>query len=457
MTRLLPFAAAALLGAALLPAAASAGTLTYSGTTVTYTAAPGEENFLTVNWGNGSGGPAPPVFTDHVTITPGAGCEESYSSAFHCPAAGAHPTVIVHLGDRDDVADSSNAQAAGNHVELYGEDGKDHLTSVAGGDLLDGGPGDDILEPDDGDEGPGDVVRGGDGTDDLQLAGTLVASLTATLDGVADDGPPGENDNYAADIENVYGSHTAANTIVGTDGPNIIRGGILADNLSGLGGDDRIEASEGNDRLDGGDGNDRLEGYSGDDVLIGGPGIDSMDGDGLGAWGQVVAGNDRIEARDGNAESINCGLATDTAILDATDTVPTDATTACEIIDRGVATPPPGPVPPLPGPAPKVAAVKSSSLRYARGRIAVRVACPAGATATCRGTVRVRAKRGKKTVTVASAAYVVKVGKTATARLKPTKAGKSLLRRARKMKVSVELTPRGAKKAAAKRAVTLRR
>ncbi|HWI72089.1 MAG TPA: calcium-binding protein [Baekduia sp.] len=462
-TRLSLLVAVAALTAVAVPAA-RAGTLTASGTTVTYTAAPGEKNFLTVNWGNGAGGPSPPVFTDHVDITTGAGCEEIYAYSYDCPGAGAHPTVIVRLGDQDDIAESSNAQAAGNHVELYGEDGNDQLESDAGTDTLDGGPGDDTLSPDDGDEGPGDVVRGGPGTDLLQLAGTLVPALTATLDDVADDGPPGEHDNYASDIENVTGSKVAANTITGTNGPNEILGADLTDTLTGLGGDDHIEGYDQNDRIDGGDGADRLVGGSGDDTIIGGGGVDSIDGDGVGAWGQVIAGNDTINARDGLAEPINCGLATDTAILDPTDTVPADPTTACENIDRGPAAPAP---PPGGGGGGTASAAKpaitSTSLRYRDGRVALIVSCPAAATATCAGTLRartaskVRVGQHRKTVTVLSASYSVEPGQRRTLKLRPTSAGRTLLRRSKTLKLAVELRAKGAKTATATKRLTVRR
>jgi hypothetical protein len=454
---------AALAAVALAAPAASAGLLTASGTTITYTASPGEPNFVSVNWGNGAGAPAPPWISDHEDIVAGAGCQEAVASNFECPSAGIHPTVILRLGDGDDIAESSNTLAAGNHVEIYGEDGNDKLTSNAGSDLLDGGAGDDTLEPDDGEEGPGDVLRGGPGTDLLQLAGTLVPALTATLDDVADDGAPGERDNYASDFENVQGSSVAANTITGTDGPNTITGGDLADVLTGRGGDDKIEGHDQNDRIDGGEGADRLVGDAGDDLIVGGGGVDSMDGDGVGGWGQVIAGNDRIEARDGLAEPINCGLATDTAIIDAIDTVPADPTTACEIVDRGPAAPTPPPVGGGTTPLAAKPAIASTALRYRDGRVRLVVSCPAAATKTCAGTLRartaakVRVGKRRATVTVLSASYSVEAGQRRTLRLRPTTAGRSLLRRSKAVKLTVELRAKGAKAATATRRLTLRR
>ena len=124
--------------ALVLTPAASAGTLSVSGTTITYQAAPGEENFLTVNWGNVAAEPSfIPVLSDHVDVTPLGSCEED-ASGFRCPSAGPNPVFVVRLGDGNDFAQSINDHAAGHHVELYGEDGDDDLDSDASSDLLDG-------------------------------------------------------------------------------------------------------------------------------------------------------------------------------------------------------------------------------------------------------------------------------------------------------------------------------
>ena len=71
--------------------------------------------------------------------------------------------MIVHLGDGNDLAESNNDHAAGHSVQFYGEDGDDDLQSQGSADLLDGGPGNDRLEPDDEDAGSGDIVVGGPG------------------------------------------------------------------------------------------------------------------------------------------------------------------------------------------------------------------------------------------------------------------------------------------------------
>jgi Ca2+-binding RTX toxin-like protein len=76
-------------------------------------------------------------------------------------------------------------------------------------------------------------------------------------------------------------------TIVGTAGPNTLRGTPRADVIAGLGGNDTISGlggndvvcgGAGNDTIAGGPGNDRLAGEAGNDSLNGGPGNDSLVG-----------------------------------------------------------------------------------------------------------------------------------------------------------------------------------
>ncbi|HZY18093.1 MAG TPA: putative Ig domain-containing protein [Ramlibacter sp.] len=76
---------------------------------------------------------------------------------------------------------------------------------------------------------------------------------------------------------------------LGTDGPDSISGGELADVLHGRAGDDALEGGGGDDLLLGGAGNDHLDGGSGLDTLYGGTGDDtyfvSGDGDVIVEWG----------------------------------------------------------------------------------------------------------------------------------------------------------------------------
>jgi hypothetical protein len=419
--------------------AAHAGTLSVTGAnTITFQANPGEANFFTVNWGNVSAGADfVPKFDDHVDITPGPGCVVDALGG-HCDIAGTNPTVIVHLGDGNDLAESNNDHAAGHSVQFYGEDGDDDLQSQGSADLLDGGAGNDRLEPDDEDAGTGDVVVGGPGVDSLWLDYATGGSgpITATFDGVANDGFAGETDNYAADLENLEGVSTAPSiNFVGTDGPNHVQlRGESPDTLIGMGGDDFIDGANGNDVIDGGDGNDTIYGGGNDDRITGGAGLDSLSGEGSGSGFFVsVPGNDTIDARDGVREQLNCGPGADTAIVDELDVVPQDPGSLCEAVDRAGATA-----------APKL---RSSKLSVSQGRIKVSLSC----AAACSGKLTLRTT---KKVTVAAGSYSIAAGKSATVRLKLSAKGRSLMRKVTKVRVKLTASPKSGK--AVSKTLTLR-
>ncbi|WP_028062621.1 calcium-binding protein [Solirubrobacter soli] len=426
--------------AAIVPAA-HAGTLSVSGTTITFQANPGEANFFTVNWGNVSAGPDfVPKFDDHVDITPGPGCVVDGLGG-HCDAAGPNPTVIVHLGDGNDLGQSINDHAAGHSVQFYGEDGDDDLQSGGSADLLDGGAGNDRLQPDDDDAGSGDVVVGGPGTDSLWLdyASGGNGPITASLDGLGNDGFAGETDNYAADIENVEGVSTAPSIhFVGTDGPNVVKmRSESADVLIGMGGDDLIDAANGNDVIDGGDGNDTIYGGGNDDQIKGGPGLDSLSGEGSASGFFIsVPGSDTIDARDGIREQIDCGQGADTAIVDELDVVPQDPGSLCEAVDRAAAAPASGPP-----------TIRSTKLSVKSGRVSVSLSC----AAACSGKLTLRTT---KKVTVASGSYSIAAGKSATVRLKLSSKGRSLMRKVTKVRVKLTASPKTGK--AVSKTLTLR-
>ena len=255
--------------------ASAASSLSVSGDTITLTDAAGERNYVTVNHGNVPDAVA--SVDDHVGIAPVAPCMEFSGIGYSCPTS-VRPTFVLDLGDGDDFAQVINFSAAGTHSELRGGAGNDTLWSYEGSDSLDGGPGDDELVPDDDDPSPGDDVRGGPGTDHLQLAPVLSAEVVATLDDRADDGQPGHRDNYHSDIENVTGAQQARNTIVGTSGPNVLTGQDQADRLTGAGGRDTLDGRGGSDTID------ALDGMSRDRVTCG-DGADAVYADA----GDVVA------------------------------------------------------------------------------------------------------------------------------------------------------------------------
>ncbi|BAU67378.1 hypothetical protein STA3757_47950 [Stanieria sp. NIES-3757] len=76
-----------------------------------------------------------------------------------------------------------------------------------------------------------------------------------------------------------------------TNGSEIIFGSIIADTLSGLGGNDSIQGNAGNDTLSGGDGDDLMFGEAGEDSLSGEVGKDQLQGG---------IGNDTLSGGEGN-------------------------------------------------------------------------------------------------------------------------------------------------------------
>lgn len=206
---------------------------------------------------------------------------------------------------------------------LKGRDGADTLSGDAGDDQLDGGD-DQLVSPDD---RAADGLSGGTGVDRVSYS-AQTTSVDVTQDGVANDGVAGEGDNVSGDVELVIGG-SAPDRLVGDGGPDELRGEGGDDTLIGAGGADVLIGGFGNDRLEGGDDGDSLTGGDGNDTLDGGAGPDSFVGD-----SPIGVGNDTILARDGTAESIDCGPGTDTATIDAADTVPADAFSRCETVDR---------------------------------------------------------------------------------------------------------------------------
>ena len=230
----------------------------------------------------------------------------------------------------DDAADDG-APGEGDNVHsdiehVVGGAGDDTIVGSPANETLDGWQGDDVL-----DGGAGaDHLVGGAGFDAVSYEGR-VTGVQVTLDGVAGDGEPGENDWVDADVEGA----------IGGAGADHLTGSNRRDSLLGLGGADVIDGGREEDVLDGGDGDDsitsrELEGFS---------------------------------------DSVVCGAGVDGVVADSLDVIASD----CEHVDYGGGPPPPPPPPPPPAPALRCRVPKVIGLRLAPARTKIRRAhCSVG-------------------------------------------------------------------------------
>lgn len=247
--------------------------------------------------------------------------------------------ALASCGNGTDVADGS---CAGLDVTITGTPGDDQLRGTPGRDVVWGGDGDDRIEGLGGDDvlcgGPGADRLAGGGGDDTVDGGSdrRYAVDTESFDRQGDilAGGPG-NDilvtgpspglasvdevTYAAassgvDVDLATGRATGeghdlirgeVGTLVGSPHDDRLRGSARAETMKGGGGSDRVDGRGGDDWLDaagstrvehtaragrddspnllvGGTGDDTLQGAEGDDVLEGGDGDDALYGD-LGA------------------------------------------------------------------------------------------------------------------------------------------------------------------------------
>jgi Ca2+-binding RTX toxin-like protein len=271
---------AALIAAAASTAFASsaaAGTARFSASGLEYSAIAGEANRALFVWDG-----------DTVLVSdPGAalvlGCMPRTLTEVRCPAPGVPPSAAgtarcdpcianMYLGDGNDTGEVRNAPARPTlSVLIDGGDGNDQLSANRGtvvggpgndaltGEFLYGGPGDDRLAGTDADNvldgGPGaDLMKGMGGTDRATYA-DRTEGVRVTIDGRSDDGAPGEGDDV--ETEDVDGG-AGPDVLTGDDGPN---------RLIGLCGDDRLTGGGGADVLEGGSGADTIDGRTGDDII----------------------------------------------------------------------------------------------------------------------------------------------------------------------------------------------
>jgi Ca2+-binding RTX toxin-like protein len=329
---------------------------------------------------------------------------------------------------------------------LIGGDGEDDLDARAGADQLYGGAGDDILNGDANQSPAGDLMDGGPGYDKIAADWEVDDDpVSITLAGGADDGHAGEGD----DVRNVESVAThQASKLVGADAAEYLEVVQVTtpSDISGGGGDDTLKASDAADKLDGGAGNDDIDGGFGDDTIVGGPGQDNISGDRRGGdcgpiWCKFPFGNDTIDARDGERDSVTCGLGEDTVLADPVDVVAGD----CEHITPSGA--PAGGGSSAPGKVALSATVVKTKLGRALAHgLTLRVTAPSAGRLTARATGASGAAKAKR------------AGQTKVV-LRFTKAARKHLRHARKakLKITVRLKPARGAATAKTLKVTLKR
>src|SRR5215207_8790958 len=194
-------------------------------------------------------------------IDAGAGCSQITAKIVSC-APGNATQIRVHAFDgKNDITVDDNVTL---DTYLTGSGPKVQT--------IDGGGGRDLIA---GGDAP-DSLAGGPGIDTAEYFGTLTG-VNVSANGNAGDGAPGENDNVATDVENLYGT-AYGDTLRGSDEDSVLYGRDGVDYLYGNDGDDTLNGGNQNDIVNGGAGDDTLSGAAGDDKLNGDGGEDKLYG-----------------------------------------------------------------------------------------------------------------------------------------------------------------------------------
>jgi Ca2+-binding RTX toxin-like protein len=304
-------------------------------------------------------------------------------------------TQPVHV-DLDGVADDGEAgendSIAADVESVIGGSGNDTLVGNASSNSLWGWAGNDTLDG----SGGTDMLWGGDGTDLVTYA-SRSNPVSASLDGVANDGEAGENDQLY-EVESLTGG-AGADTLVGDDLANVLTGGEGSDVLTGAGGDDQLDSRD----------------YLADEVSCG-DGYDSVSGD------------------EADTLSSDC----DSADLSA---APSDAQVAGQTDGSGVAA--------------DALLLDSPIAKITGGKALVRVRCPDSAVGGCRGTIVLRlisrkrkaraslsaAKKRKKArrKLIGRGKFALDAGENAKIEVKLSRNGRRRVLRSRRVRCSVNI------------------
>ena len=357
--------------------------------------------------------------SDTVVVN-GAGAPEAFSLVASTTAAG-HATfdraatpgpgpfnidivtaevLDLRANGGDDAFTSDGAIAAlGLRVNVTGGDGNDTLDGSDAADLIDGGAGNDRINPDDNPAGTRDDARGGDGDDTIIWNGGDDDDLN---EGGAGNDTSLINGANADEIFTINPSETDGRVLfdrLASPGPgafSVDMGTTEALHLEANAGNDRVKGAKGvagriSTILNTGDGNDRVKG------------TDAVDAISLGA------GSDFANAIDKAEDTVSCDSGLDLAVVDKRDFV-----RQCDLVVGGRAR----------------VAIKGKA-RLDDGTVAVRVKCVA--TQTCKSAVKLKA--GGKTLGRAKA--TMKRGKNRTIEVALNARGRRVLSDGDRVKVQV--------------------
>lgn len=212
------------------------------------------------------------VYVQQINVGPdaqlvaGPGCSgNGFGTAATCETGSTTTHANVHLGAGDDELDDSS----GISTTLSGDAGNDHLFVGGSGPVtIAGGAGDDFIQG----TSAGDHLYGG--TDDPNAPDgndTIISAGAAQLEEPGSDG------------DDVISGGLGNDTIAAGVGSDVVDGGAGDDAISGCG--SGTGCPDGDDILDGGDGNDAVSGRGGSDVITGGRGDDVLIGGDVSAGG----------------------------------------------------------------------------------------------------------------------------------------------------------------------------
>jgi hypothetical protein len=268
--------------------------------------------------------------------------------------------------------------------------------------------------------------------------------MTITLDGLANDGAPGEGDNIGSDFEAIDGT-ASPDVFTGSPGPDQFSGGFGNDEIHGGAGDDQLYGSGDDDKVYGDAGNDKVEGANGADIVDGGPGTDQIYGD-IGSCSFSCSFDaDTLLSRDGEQDAVDCGGGADTAQVDFVDIV-----AFCAAVDRapapsgagaGPGGAPSGGGPGAGGTPPPAAAGASAATLKLTASVSVKALIKRGLSLqfTCPGPCAISVELRRGSAKVGAARKSLLAAGTTKVVVKVTKASRSKVRRLRRGRLTVRV------------------